>query len=262
MSYESLEYTVTDGVAHIHLSRPDTGNRFDRHLCAELSLVATECDEDPAVRAVLIDASGPYFSVGADLESFLADRDRFAPFIKNATAGLHTGISRFARGSAPVIVAVHALAVGGAVALAAGADFCLAARSARFYAAYTGIGLIPDGAATFYLPRRVGARKATEFFMLNQTWSSEEAERFGLATEVVDDDALADTAWALARRLAVGPTAAYGELKNLLLSTWEQPLEAQLEQEARAMARCTHTDDAWNAVGAVARKERPVFAGS
>jgi len=261
MTYESLEYAVADGVAHIHLNRPETGNRFDRHLCAELSLVATECDEDPAVRAVLIDGSGRFFSVGADLESFLEDRERFGPVIKNATAGLHTAISRFARGSAPVVVAVHALAVGGAVSLAAGADFCIAARSARFYAAYTGIGLIPDGAGTFYLPRRVGARKATEFFMLNQTWTSEEAERYGLATQVVEDDALADTARGLARRLADGPTAAFGELKSLLLSTWEQPLEAQLEQEARAMARCTHTEDAWNAVGAVARKELPVFSG-
>jgi 2-(1,2-epoxy-1,2-dihydrophenyl)acetyl-CoA isomerase len=261
MSYEAFQYELRDGVAHVTMNRPDTGNRFDRHLNAEISLIATECDENPEVRCVLIDSRGKYFSVGADLDTFRQDRDEFPRFIKNATAGLHTGISRLARMDPPVVVAVHGLAVGGAVALAAAADFCLAGQSASFYAAYAGIGLIPDGAGSFYLPRRVGVRRTAEFLMLNQRWTAAEAARYGLVNDVVDDDALADEAWQLARQLAAGPTRAYGEIKNLLLSTWEQPLEAQLEQEARAMSRATRTEDGWNAVNAVAEKRTPRFAG-
>jgi 2-(1,2-epoxy-1,2-dihydrophenyl)acetyl-CoA isomerase len=261
MSYEAFTFEIVDGIGHITMSRPDTGNRFDEHLNAEISLIATECDENPAVRAVLIDSTGRYFSVGADLETFRRDRAEFPKFIKNATAGLHTGISRLARMDAPVVVAVHALAVGGSVALAAAADFCLAGRSAQFYAAYAGIGLIPDGAGSYYFPRRVGTRRASEFLLLNQRWTAEQAAEYGLVNRVVDDAQLQDEAWALAQQLAAGPTRAFGEIKNLLLSTWEQPLESQLEQEARAMSRATHTEDGWNAVNAVADKAKPVFEG-
>jgi 2-(1,2-epoxy-1,2-dihydrophenyl)acetyl-CoA isomerase len=260
-TYEAFDLDIADGIAHITMKRPDTGNRFDRALNREISLVATECDQDPSVRCVLITSTGRFFSVGADLETFTESQHGFGVFIKNATAGLNSGISRLARMDAPVVIAVHALAVGGSVALSAAADFCLAGRSAGFYAAYTGIGMIPDGAATYYLPRRVGTRRAAEFLMLNQRWTAEEAEQHGLVNRVVEDDALEDEAWALARQIAAGPTKAYGEIKNLLLSTWEQPLEAQLEQEARAMARATQTADGWAGVQAVARKEQPVFEG-
>ena len=77
----------------------------------------------------------------------------------------------------------------------------------------------------------------------------------------MDADALADEALALARRLAEGPTLAYGEAKNLLLSSPIESLEAQLENEARAMARVTATEDAWNAMRAVLAKQKPTFQG-
>jgi 2-(1,2-epoxy-1,2-dihydrophenyl)acetyl-CoA isomerase len=210
---------------------------------------------------VLIDARGKYFSVGADLKTMIGGRDELPRFVKNATAGLHVALSRFARMDAPVVVAVHGLAVGGAVALTAAADFALAGASASFYAAYMGIGLIPDAGGTTFLPERVGVRRAVSFYMRNETWTADEALRHGLLTEVVDDGSLGRAAVALATELARGPTRAYGALKNLLLSTSTQPPEAQLEAEARAMAACARTDDCWNAVQAVLGKQTPHFAG-
>jgi 2-(1,2-epoxy-1,2-dihydrophenyl)acetyl-CoA isomerase len=68
-------------------------------------------------------------------------------------------------------------------------------------------------------------------------------------------------AWALATRLAGGPTLAFGEAKNLLLSSPQESLEGQLENEARAMARVTRTDDAFNAMRAVLAKQKPTFQG-
>ena len=76
-----------------------------------------------------------------------------------------------------------------------------------------------------------------------------------------DDAALGDEAWALARELAAGPTIAFGEIKNLLLSTWSQPIEAQMEQEARAIARVARTEDAWNGICEVAARRKPRFVG-
>lgn len=252
---------VRDGVGHVTLSRPKRGNPIDLEFCAALSQVATECDENPQVRAVLLDAEGPYFSVGGDLKTMTRDRDTLPVFVKNATVGLHSAVSRFARMDAPVVVAVHALAVGGGVSLSAAADFCLAARSARFYAGYTGIGLSCDGGGSVFLPRRVGVRRAAEFLMRNQTWTAAQAFAHGLVSEVVDDTTLAAASLALATDLAQGPTRAFGEIKNLLLSTWEQPLEAQLELEARAMSRIVRTEDAWTGLCEVAAREVPEFRG-
>lgn len=258
---EALHLEVRDGIAHIRLNQPERGNPMDSPFISELSLLANACDENPAVRCVLIDSAGKYFGVGADLKTMNRDRAQLPVFIKNATVGLHSALSRLARMDAPVVVAVHALAVGGFVALCAAADFCVAARSARFYAAYTGIGLLPDGGGSTFIPRRVGTRRAAEFFLRNQTWSAAEACDKGLISQVVDDAALHDEVWALARELACGPTRAFGEIKNLLLSSCEQPIEAQMEQEARAMARVTRTEDGWHGVCEVAARRKPKFVG-
>jgi 2-(1,2-epoxy-1,2-dihydrophenyl)acetyl-CoA isomerase len=261
MGFDSLTLDVEDAIARVRLTQGDRGNPFDASLCADLKAVASACGEDPRVRCVLIEASGRFFSVGGDLRTLGRDPKEARLFIKNAIVDLHAGVSRFTRMDAPVIVAVQSLAAGGGVSLAAAADFCLAARSARFYAAYQGIGLAIDGGGSHFLPRRVGSRRATEFYLRNQTWTAEAACARGLVNEVVDDEELSGHAWALAVELASGPTRAYGEVKNLLASSWDQPLEAQLELEARAMSRTVRTNDSWAAITAVAAKQTPTFCG-
>lgn len=261
MDLKSFKVEVVGNVGHVSLAQPDRGNPFDLSFCTELSLVATELGEDPRVRAVLIDAEGKYFSVGADLKTMARDRDYLPRFIKNATVGLHSALSRFTRMPAPVVAAVQGLAVGGSVALCAAADFCIASDNSKFYAAYTGIGLVPDGGGTTFLPRRVGTRRATDFLMRNLTWTAQQALDYGLINEVVSPGELEAASWDLAHELAAGPTFAYGEIKNLLLSSYEQPVEAQMELEARAMVRANHSEDGWNAVQAVLAKEKPKFEG-
>src|SRR5208282_4914120 len=107
----------------------------------------------------------------------------------------------------------------------------------------------------------MGSRRAAQFYMLNETLSAEEAASAGLINKVVAAETLETEAWALARRLAQGPTLAYGEAKNLLLSSPMESLEGQLENEARAMARVTRTEDAWNAMRAMLAKQKPTFQG-
>jgi len=85
--------------------------------------------------------------------------------------------------------------------------------------------------------------------------------RLHLINRVVAPEALADEAWELASRLAQGPTLAFGELKNLLIASATETLESQLENEARAMARVTRTEDAWNAMQAVLAKQKATFKG-
>jgi 2-(1,2-epoxy-1,2-dihydrophenyl)acetyl-CoA isomerase len=257
----SISLDIADGIARVTFDRPERGNPIDIDFAADLSRIANECDETPGVRCVLVDARGRYFGVGADLKTMSRDRAALPRFVKDATTLVHSALSRLARMDAPVVVAAHALTVGGFVAMCAAADFCLAGASARFYAGYTGIGLVCDAGGSTFLPRRVGSRKAAEFLLLNQTWDAAEAHRNGLVNKVVPDADLAAEAMALARVLAEGPTRAFGEIKNLLLSTGAESVEGQMELEARAMARIARTEDGWRGIHDVAHKRTPRFAG-
>ena len=227
MKLEAFKFRIEAGVAHITLNQPERGNPMDETFTREFSQLATECSVNKEVRAVLIDAAGRYFSVGGDIKAMTKDRGDFPRFAVGSTADLHMAVTRFARMNAPIVLAVHALAAGGGVSLTALADFVLAAPGATFYAAFLGIGISPDTGATYFLPRRIGSRRATEFLMRNQTLSAEAALGAGLITRIVDADALAAEAKSLALELAQGPTLAYGELRNLMLSSTLNPLEAQ-----------------------------------
>lgn len=261
MNSPAIRFELRDGIARLILDQPARGNPFDAAFCAELRAHAIECDENPEVRAVLIRAEGKYFSVGADLKWLGADRDQLPRKLKTATADLHMAIARLARCNAPVVLAAHSLVTGGATALTAMADFAIAARSARFYAAYNGIGFASDGGGSAFIPRRVGSRRAAEFLLLNQTWSAEEAATNGLVNQVVDDDRLLIEAEALAAQLAAGPTLTFGEMRKLLLATFDTSLDTQLEMEARAIASCARTEDCWNAIQSVLAKQKAVFSG-
>lgn len=259
METPAITMDVEDGVARIRLAQPDRGNPFDKRFTDTLADFANRCAVDPAVRAVLIEADGRFFSIGGDLQTLSATREGLRAFIQEGTIGLHAAVARFVRGDAPVVVAVHAMCAGGGVSLAAAADFCLAGVSAKFYAAYAGVGLAIDGGGSHFLPRRVGSRRATSFYLRNETWSAAQAMEYGLINEVVDDEALPDVA--LARELAGGPTRSLGEIKRVLTSSYDTALDAQLELEAQAMARTALTEDTFNALTAVAAKQRPTFEG-
>jgi 2-(1,2-epoxy-1,2-dihydrophenyl)acetyl-CoA isomerase len=257
----TVELEVRDAVAQVTLNQPDRGNPFDPQMCGEMASVANRCGADPAVRAVLIQARGPFFSVGVDVKELVRERDAMPYFVQDATAAMNVALARFARMDAPVIVAAQRMVVGGGVALTAAADFAIAGRSVKFYAAYCGAGLSSDVGGTVYLPRRVGLRRAADFLMRNQTWSAEEALEYGLISGVVDDEDVPKAAAELAAELAQGPTRAFGEIKNLLLSTLETPLETQLELEAQAMLRSCRTDDAWAGMVALSERRKPTFIG-
>lgn len=260
MELKAFDFRIEDNVARITLSQGKRGNPFDSTFCEEFNRIAIECDDNREIRAVIIDAEGPYFSVGGDLKSFAGDDRSVMPrFIKTATAAMHMGVSRLARMDAPLIVTCNALTAGGGVALMAAADFVLAGPDAKFYAAFAGIGFSCDCGSSYFLPRRVGVRRAFSFFTRNETWTAEQALDYGLVSEIHPAEELAEKADALAKSLAAGPTFTFGKLKNLMLDSYVNPLEMQLEQESRALTECTRTEDTWEAVNAVVKKQKPVF---
>jgi 2-(1,2-epoxy-1,2-dihydrophenyl)acetyl-CoA isomerase len=261
MSYQSIDLKVADGVAHVTLNQPEIGNPFNATFCAEWLVLANELSARRDVRAVLIKGNGKFFSVGGDINMFAKTLDTLPDCIREWTGGLHMGIARMARLNAPIVAAVHATVMGGGVSLIAGADLVFSARSARLGSAYSQIGYSCDAGGSFALAARMGVARARRFVILAEMLTADEAAAVGLVDFVVDDNALLAEAEKAALRLANGPTRAYGEIRRLFLSALGQPYEAQMEDEAQALARAAGTADAREGITAFVEKRKPKFRG-
>ena len=112
MSYETLKFERDGRVAIITLNRPEAANSLNMLMSEELVKVATHCDSNPEIRAVILTGSGKMFSAGGDLHSFAAEGEGMSEYMRYTTAGLHVAISRFARMNAPYLVAVNGIAAG------------------------------------------------------------------------------------------------------------------------------------------------------
>ncbi|HYB98773.1 MAG TPA: enoyl-CoA hydratase [Candidatus Limnocylindrales bacterium] len=256
-----MRVSIEDNVATVTLDRPDAANAINLDLARELAEVAIACDHDASVRAVLLTGAGPMFCAGGDVKAFASAADMPA-LLKEMTTYLHAGISRLARMNAPVVVAVNGTAAGGGMSLACAGDFVLAADSAKFTMAYTRIGLAPDGSSSYFLPRRVGIARARELMILSPVLTAAQALEWGLIDRVVPAAELQNEARKLALDLAQGPTRAYGEVKRLLLATFDNGLETQMELESRAIAAMGGTADGAEGVRAFVEKRPPRFSGS
>ena len=262
MPYSTLLFDVSDAVATITLNRPDAANAMNDDLVRDLSDAAIRCDEDPAVRAVLITGAGKLFCAGGDLKTFASKGDELPAYIKQMVVHLHAAISRFRRMDAPIVAAVNGPAAGAGMALALSCDLVYAAaESARFTMAYTMVGLTPDGSSTYFLPRIVGLKNAIELTLTNRTLSAQEAAGLGIVTRVVPDAGLLDEASALARTLAAGPTKAFGKAKHLLESALTETLETQMELEGRAIADAARGPEAAEGIAAFIAKRPPNYTG-
>lgn len=258
MRFSTLDFDLKDHVATITLNRPEAANAMNLDLGKELLQVALECDS-PHVRAVIITGAGKVFSVGGDLKDFAEKSSNLSSHVKELTVYLNAVITRFTRMNAPVIAAVNGVAAGGGMNLAIACDIVIAAESARFSTSYTKVGLTPDISGSYFLPRIVGLKRALELNVTNRVLSAQEAYEWGIVTKVVPNDEVLLEASAIAEQFAMGPTAAFGEVKRLLHHGWNQTLETQMENESQTIAKIAETKQALEGITAFLEKRKPNF---
>lgn len=261
LEMETLTCSIGNGIAEVRLTAAERGNPFDGPFCRDMCDLSVELSCRDDVRAVLLVADGRFFSVGGDINSFLNDLSRLPRIVKAWTADVHMAITRFQRMNAPVVCAVHGDVAGGAVSLVAMSDIVFAAEGVKFNAAFSMIGFCADSGSTVSLTSRMGFSRAKRFLMLSEVLDAKEAQNVGLVDFVVPAAELNGSAQKVAQKLAGGPTLAYGAIKRTMLSARHQPLEAQLEAEAQALAELASTEDAREGLTAFGERRKPEFKG-
>jgi 2-(1,2-epoxy-1,2-dihydrophenyl)acetyl-CoA isomerase len=261
VNHETLILEVRDGVAHLTLNRPDAANGIDLTMARELEQAVLSLAGDPNVRAVLLTGAGARFCGGGDVKTFGEQGEGLPAYLREVTTRLHVAIAGLVRLDAPVVAAVQGSAAGAGMGLVGAADLALAAESAKFVMAYTGIGVTPDGSSSWFLPRLVGLKRSLELTLTNRVLTAAEALDLGLVTRVVPDGDLPQEAEALAAHLAAGPTQALAGAKRLLHASLESTLETHLAHESDEMTAAAATADATEGIAAFVAKRAPEFRG-
>ena len=262
MDLETINFKIENEIAYIELNRPKQYNSLNQTMADDLFKVSLECDDNPKIRSVLMTGSGEdAFCAGGDVNSFYKYGNKTSSHLKEVTTTLHGAISRLSRMNAPLIVAVNGVAAGAGFSFVGFADIAISSTNATFVSAYSKIGLTPDGSSTYFLPRIIGTRRYTELILTNRVLSANEALDWGLINKVVDIKDLKDEANNLAKKLASGPTLAFGKLKNLVNNSFLDSLEGQMEYEARMISDSAKTKDGMNGIDAFVNKKQVSFKG-
>ena len=254
-----IKYELIDGVGKITLNRAEKYHSFVREMALQLQDVLDICKEDENVRAILITAEGKAFCAGQDLGEAT---DPNGPELTQIVQEHYNPIIRKIRYiEKPVVAAVNGVAAGAGASIAICCDIVVATEGASFIQAFSKIGLIPDSAGTFFLPRLVGMQKATALMMTAESVSSKDAEEMGMIYKVFPDDKFVEESWKLVSKLAKMPTKGLGLTKQLLNASYSNNLEQQLSMEDKYQTIAGNSSDFKEGVNAFLEKRKANFKG-
>lgn len=243
----------------VTLNRPDRLNAAPPAMFVE---IADALRDLRGARAVLIAGAGRAFCSGADVGMSAGNDDPGPATHRALTEAYNPALRLVAELDVPVVSAVRGAAAGIGCSLALAADLCVASETAYFLQAFVGIGLVPDGGASWMLPRLIGRARAAEMTMLGERVSAAKALDWGMIHRVVADEMLDAEALALAERLAAGPTRALGVMKRQMQAALESDYAAAMAFEADNQAAMRGTMDAAEGAQAFLQKRKPRFTGA
>jgi 2-(1,2-epoxy-1,2-dihydrophenyl)acetyl-CoA isomerase len=253
-----VETSREGAVLTVTLNRPDVLNALNASMHKELAAALKEAG-DSAVRAVVLTGAGRGFCVGQDLTEF---RESPGDIGSRLRENYHPNVLAIRRLEKPVIAAVNGAAAGAGLSIACACDIRLAADSASFVPAFINIGLIPDSGGSYFVTRLLGYARAFEWMTSGRKLSAAEAHAWGLVSEVVEGEQLAERSAEVAGQLAAMPTRGVGMTKRLFDRAATSALEEQLELEAQLQTAATQTGDFKEGVAAFLEKREPRFTGS
>lgn len=260
MAYETIQVSDSNGVRTITLNRPDDMNAANDKLTGELAKELRGVVKDKSVRCIVLTGAGKAFCVGQDLKE-VTSREGPYDFGTRLRTGYNPVISALYKLPIPTIAAMNGATAGAGWSLALACDLRIAAKNAKFVAAFSNIGLVPDCGMTWLLPRIVGYAKALEIAWMSDAISAESALQLGLVHRVADPDALAATTRQLAEQIAKRPTKGLALTKQAMLAAYGHDIDGQLEYEAMLQSIAGKTKDYGEGVRAFIEKRPAEFTG-
>jgi 2-(1,2-epoxy-1,2-dihydrophenyl)acetyl-CoA isomerase len=261
MNYESILFSVDDGIARLTLNRPDRLNSFNDAMHAEVRDALARVKDGPA-RVLLLTGAGRGFCAGQDLSDRAvapgAEPVDLGASIERNYKPLILGLRAL---PLPVVCAVNGVAAGAGANIALACDIVIAARSASFIQAFAKIGLLPDSGGTYFLPRLAGSARAMGLALLGDKLSAEDAAEWGLIWQCVDDAQLPAIVDKLLHQLAQAPTRGLAAIKQALHAAGGNTLAAQLDLERDLQRTLGMSDDYREGVAAFTAKRPPHFSG-
>jgi len=262
MTYESIGFTIENGIAVLTLNRPDRLNSFTQAMHREVRDALDRLQADKTARVLLLTGAGRGFCAGQDLNDRAVEPGAPGVDLGESVEKYYAPLVMTLRTlPMPVICAVNGVAAGAGANLALACDIVLAAKSASFIEAFSKLGLIPDTGGTWALPRLVGPARAMGLAMLGERLPAEKAEQWGLIWRCVPDEALMTEAMAMATHFATAPTRGLAYTKKALLASSTNTLEQQLALEASMMRELGYSHDYREGVAAFIEKRQPQFKG-
>ncbi len=256
----SIELQVENGVARVTLNRPETFNSFNREMALLLQKTLDDCNSNDEIRAIVLTGNGKAFCAGQDLNE-VTSPELNPGFRKILEEHYNPIVERIRSIEKPIIAAVNGVAAGAGANIALACDIVVAIETASFIQAFSKIGLIPDSAGTFFLPRLIGLQKASALMMLGDKVSANQAEQLGMLYKVFSTETFDEEVTKLALKLAKMPTKALGLTKRLLNQSMVNNLEQQLAMESDLQIEAAESEDYSEGVSAFIEKRKPEFKG-
>ncbi len=261
MSTKPVLVERSGGVAVVTLNRPEVLNALNHAMAIALRDAMYELEADTGVRAIVLKGAGRGFMAGGDVAGFHENMDNLQVHIGSMLDDFHCATRAIVRMAKPVIGALHGPVAGAGMSLAMTPDLAIAADNLMMTLAYSNLGTSPDGGSTYFLPRIVGRRKAMEIAMLSNRFGAEDAERLGIVNKVVPTADLDAAAMEWAKRLASGPSYAFGWTKKLIDQSLNSDIDRQLEAEREGILACAASADMQEGIRAFVGKRKAEFKG-
>ncbi|WP_369992646.1 enoyl-CoA hydratase-related protein [Winogradskyella sp.] len=256
----SIELKIENNIAYITLNRPEVFNSFNREMALNLQQVFDDCDSNSEVRAIVLTGNGKAFCAGQDLKE-VTSPELNPGFKKILEEHYNPIITRIRTIKKPIIGAINGVAAGAGANIALACDIVVAHEKVSFIQAFSLIGLIPDSAGTFFLPRLIGFQKASALAMLGDKVSADEAEKMGMIYKMLPLESFEEEVNKLALKLANMPTLALGKIKEAFNQSLTNNLEEQLALESKLQIEAAQTKDYEEGVSAFVEKRKPTFKG-
>ena len=263
MEFERVNLDInSDGVATLELNHPEVLNAVGPMMLRGIQkAVAHVSNRTNGVRCLLITGAGRGFCSGANLAGDGSNQAADEGTGSSLRGGYHPVFFSLRDLPVPIVTAVNGAAAGVGMSFALIGDIVCASKNAFFLQAFAKIGLVPDGGATFMLPRLIGWGRAMELSLLAERLPAEKAHEWGIVNRIFkDNDALREGSMAVATQLAQGP-ASLGMIRQLYWASYANSYEAQIDMEARLQGAAGMTKDAQEGRQAFLEKRDPEFKG-